>query len=92
MLVPPEGLLLVVRLPVMSSLSFVLHNYDSIGSLIDEIACKEYYDRVLVPIWEWSRRKAPGYGTPEKECLRFKSLPLSSRCNVPEYYRRSIVE
>jgi len=62
MLVPPgAGSFWPRDLPVMSLLFFVLHNYDSVGSIIDGIAYKEYYRRVFVPFREWNRRKAPGY-------------------------------
>lgn len=60
--VPPEGSFCPRYYPVMSLLFFVLHNYDYVGRIIDGIAYKEYYRRVLVPFWEWNTRKTPGYG------------------------------
>lgn len=39
-----------------------------------------------------SGRLPPMEHAGERGCLRFKSLPVFSRCNVPKYYRKSTVE
>ena len=91
--VPPEASFGPRYYSVMSLLLFVLHNYDSVGRIIDGIAYKEYYRRVLVPFWEWNIRKTPTYGARRRKRVpAIQESPIFSRCNVPENYRKSIVE